>query len=687
MLSDLAFKNVRTQFHGYFIYFLSMSFSVMVYYSFSSMRLDKTLVKHAGNDAPINGMLHSASIMIILFIIVFMISANNFFLKKRKKEIGLYSLLGMRKSQIGWLFFVENMLLGLTSLVAGILAGVLFSKLFSMILIKIIYLDIDRRFTFSVAAVKQTTMMFLIVLFLVSFKNARTVYRYKLVELFRATQEGTPIKKTTFWTWVLGGLGIFLIGLGYFLAFNFYDISFWVTDNSDHQLFMLYFPLIILALCVTGSYLFFHKFLIVIIVLSKRFKQFYYYRLTMVTVGNLRFHLRKNATTLGTIAVLCGTALAVIGGAAQLYQFGMSGVEMRSPFVFTVDKQDYPELEKIIQEYPDYQIANKTIMTIKVTGGKIKKIIDGEEVTAVTPVNVISITNYNHLKAENKHLRGIQLDGKQNAILLDGLPDKGWQIGTIKHNVTQIVGYPEKLNLKQPRQDFIGSYMTGRYPFDTLVVADEVFEALPSEGEYSLIQFNVHNQSRSNQLNQAVAKRMTNKEYSIVTDFREDQGKVVGRVQVGTLGELGLSPQHYQEFQRYNYKNRYPDLKTTRGLFGTFVYVAIFLGIVFLIATGSIITLKQLSEAQEEKERYAILRKLGVSKREITRSIYQQNLFVFLLPIVLAILHAIFALALLVAVIPTTTYYLPIIACGFLIFLYSLFYFTTATAYNRIVNP
>jgi len=225
MLSDLAVKNVRTQFHGYFIYFLSMSFSVMVYYSFSSMRLDKTLVRHAGNDAPINGMLHSASLMIILFIIVFMISANNFFLKKRKKEIGLYSLLGMRKSQIGWLFFVENVLLGLTSLVAGILAGVLFSKLFSMILIKIIYLDIDRRFTFSLAAVKQTTIMFLIVLFLVSFKNARTVYRYKLVELFRAAQEGTTIKKTTFWTWILGGLGIFLIGLGYFFAFNFYDIS------------------------------------------------------------------------------------------------------------------------------------------------------------------------------------------------------------------------------------------------------------------------------------------------------------------------------------------------------------------------------------------------------------------------------------------------------------------------------
>ena len=135
ILVDLAIKNVRTQLKSYLMYFVSMAFSVMVYYSFRAMRYDQHLVERIGVNQNLASSLQAASVMIVLFILVFMFSANSFFLKKRKKEIGLYHLLGMRKIQISFLFFMENCVIGIAALGAGILAGIVFSKLFSMLLI------------------------------------------------------------------------------------------------------------------------------------------------------------------------------------------------------------------------------------------------------------------------------------------------------------------------------------------------------------------------------------------------------------------------------------------------------------------------------------------------------------------------------------------------------------------------
>ncbi|WP_220410634.1 FtsX-like permease family protein, partial [Escherichia coli] len=128
--------------------------------------------------------------MIILFIIIFMFSANAFFVKRRKREIGLYSLLGMRRSQIGILFFVENMFLGLIALVTGIFFGVIFSKLFAMLLLKSLQVPVTSGFIFSIQAVLNTVLVFLIILGIVSIRTATTVYRYKLITLFKANEQG-----------------------------------------------------------------------------------------------------------------------------------------------------------------------------------------------------------------------------------------------------------------------------------------------------------------------------------------------------------------------------------------------------------------------------------------------------------------------------------------------------------------
>ena len=149
MIFSLFWKNFKAQFHGYLVYFFSMTFAVVVYYCFSAITYNQPLVSRAGQDVSISGAMNFGGVLIIIIILGFMLATNHFFLLKRGKEISLYHMLGMRKSQISLLFFVETIVLGALSLVMGISLGIILSKLFSMILAKAMFLQIDSPFYVS----------------------------------------------------------------------------------------------------------------------------------------------------------------------------------------------------------------------------------------------------------------------------------------------------------------------------------------------------------------------------------------------------------------------------------------------------------------------------------------------------------------------------------------------------------
>lgn len=170
-LSKLAFKNMKTQFRDYFVYFVSMSFSIMVYFTFILMAYSPILKKVAENSIKVDTLLQVSSVMILIFVVLFMFYSNAFFIKKRKKEIGLYNLLGMRKWQIAQLFFLENLILGAGALLIGILLGSLLSKLFAMILLAVMRLKIDFHFNFSSAPLVKPVLFFSLFLLLLQFKT------------------------------------------------------------------------------------------------------------------------------------------------------------------------------------------------------------------------------------------------------------------------------------------------------------------------------------------------------------------------------------------------------------------------------------------------------------------------------------------------------------------------------------
>lgn len=686
MLSKLALKNVKTQFRYYLMYFVSMAFSVMVYYSFVSMSYDESLLNRAANDMRIDVGLRAGSVMIVLFIIIFMFSANSFFVKRRKREIGLYNLLGMRRSQIGILFFVENMLLGALALVTGISLGIVFSKLFTMLLLKAIHTPISSNFIISFEAILNTILVFSIILAIVSVRTATTVYRYKLITLFKADQQSDGSHHVRWYNWLFGLIGLMLLIFGYTLAQRFLDFLIWTEANyQTNGLAMLFCPLIILVICVVGTYLFFGHFLMIVLFIVRKIKGYYYRDINMVTTGNLSFHLKKNSMTFATIAVLSGTALAAIGGAASVQSFTLELANSTTPTSYAVTNQYYDDLKGFLQKEKAV-ISEEAQLKFKYVGAQMGYTANDEHSNGEGFYNVMSLSNYNKIEKIVKDVKPIQLNSEKDVAVLSGT-NQMYIDQVVKQDKTGILGNIGEVTIKETQADFLGNVRDMRLSYNAIIVKDSLYQKINAQHEYSYHIINVKGADENEALANASLKQFSNeletKKY-FEQATTEKNGKMIDSVKQVEKPEGDVLPKGYTSQNELSI--RFPYYNSLIKNTGLLIYVAVFLGMVFMIATGSIITLKQLSEAEDEILRYDMLRKIGTPKKMIKRSIYKQNFIVFFAPLLVSLLHAYFALQVLFVLIGRPALLLTYISVTFLIVIYILFYFATSSSYNKIVN-
>lgn len=685
MLSKLAIKNVKTQFKYYFMYFVSMVFSVMVYYSFVSMSFDEVLIKRAANDMRIDAGLRAGSVMIILFIIIFMFSANTFFVKRRKREIGLYSLLGMRKSQIGILFFVENMILGILSLISGIILGIMFSKLFAMLLLKAIQVPVSSHFILSFKAIINTIIVFLVILAIVSARTAATVYRYKLITLFKADQQSEGSLVIRWYNWILGVLGVFLLIIGYSFANNFLNLMVWADERFLlNGMGILICPMIILFICVVGTYLFFGHFLGIVLKLTQRIKNHYYKDINMITTGNLSFHLKKNAMTFATIAVLSGTALASIGGAASIQSFSLGLSDITNPTSYSVDEKNYEKIKKFLIE-EDAIISDEDYVEFKYVGGKFSYQNGIEKNNEATFYNVMSLNRYESIKKIIPMMKETNLNKEKDVSLLMGT-NQSYIENVAVFGDQGILGDIGTVDVVDIQPDFIGNSRDMRLPYNIVVVTDELYKKMKSHYTYRYHLINVKGADKNEELAQNSLKKFSSlldEKKPFIATTQEVEGKMVDTF---TPLKETLDKNRPEGYRTQNIMSiRYPYHNSIVKSTGLLIYVAVFLGMVFMIATGSIITLKQLSEAEEERDRYDMLRKLGTPKNMVKKSIYKQNFIVFFAPLLVSLLHAYFALQVLFVLIGIPNLLLTYISVAFLMVIYVIFYFATSSSYNKIV--
>ncbi|MFV0940348.1 FtsX-like permease family protein [Bacillus thuringiensis] len=637
-LSSVALRNIKRNFKDYFIYFASMIFSIVIYFTFKALQYNSQ-ISEAGDN--IGRGFQLASVMLIIFVAIFIIYSNGFFTRKRKKEIGLYSLLGIRKKEIGKMLFYENMLMGLLSLVIGIVIGSLLSKGFLQLLLNMLELHVNVHFEVPIGAIIDTAVIFCFIIFYTSFKGYRVIYQFKLIELFRADNEGEVMPKGSK---IMAIISLLLIGSGYFLSVT-------AIKNAGSDNFMP-LALYIVVATVLGTYLLFMFFTVFVLKRVRNKKSSFYNGMKMVTTSQLLYRIKGNAKSLATIALLSAVTLTAVGTSVTMYYNTYMQAKKYHPVSYSYEKKDMGldrKVNEILKVEKNEIIHQYELETVKVVGEYGDNISNKDSLHART-TEIIAKSSFNKIA---KYLNEETVDLKKNELYaFDGMYSEGNRDSGVYKGKKAMFPIGEVAPVQVKVKEVQARNITNLYEL-LVVVPDEVYEqAKKTIGSHTVKNIDVKDERNSKVLTEKLKK---------VIPEEDAEGR-------------GQFSDFYTIFRS--------GIETS----GLMMFSGIFLGLVFLLATGSIIYFKQLTEAHADRERYIVLRKLGVTKKEMKKAIAKQMRFIFFIPLVVGILHTLFALKGLATVIPYEIAVPLLISIGVYSVIYIGYYYLTVRSYFRIVS-
>ncbi|WP_286926327.1 MULTISPECIES: ABC transporter permease [Lysinibacillus] len=325
-LFSLARKNIQRNLSNYFLYIASMVFSIVIYFTFVTLKYNDDLSALKQSSQQIKGLMSASSVVLLFFIVIFMAYSNSFFMKKRKKEVALYSLLGVRKQKIGLMLFFENLVIGLVSLVLGIVLGFFMSQGLLMILVKLMGYEVVGSLTFSVEALMNTTGIFTLLFLFTSLQGYRVIYQFKLIDLFHAEKQGEQIPRASLVAALLGTA---------FIAFGYYTAASDMFTSKIWRFFtVLGTPLMVIGVTIAGTYLLFHSVSVFVLTALKRATSWSWKGLNLIGVSQLLYRIRANAKSLSIIAILSATTITAGGGVFGMYYNAEATVRQMLPNTF-----------------------------------------------------------------------------------------------------------------------------------------------------------------------------------------------------------------------------------------------------------------------------------------------------------------------------------------------------------------
>ncbi|EAH4438555.1 TPA: FtsX-like permease family protein [Listeria innocua] len=640
-LFDLAKKNIRHNFVHYFLYFASMIFSIMIYFTFLVLSKDPSVVARIDQSSKLSTAFSSSSIILLIFVAIFILYSNNFFTRKRKKEIGLYSLLGLRKKEIGRMLFYENFIMGLGALVIGILAGTLLSKIFVTILLNLINLDSIGGFAFSWGAVLQTSIVFIIITLFTSFTGYRIIYRTTLLDLFHSESKREKSPKPSF---ILALLSIVLIALGYFIAGQPLDSK----NSLWAQLGFSIGALVILASVIIGTSLFITFFLPYLLTKLRNNKRIFYKGSNIISTSQLNFRISSNAKTLIIISILSATTLSAIGTISSIYYQANTSANTSAPssFEYQVPK-DKALNDKIVEtaksdsDHPVEYEQKSTYYTVKAEGTRP----DFVEYDINEGFPVISQSEYNSLvKKQGNPENAANLKANEAQMVLSVTYDEKAQKQMIGEKYTLASPSKPNVEIKSVVQNSPIASVMG-----LLVLPDERVAMIGTDK-------NIPSQT---------VESITVKDAKQAQDLDKKMQSLVPK-----------------DSNLISYAATYQQIITVTGVL---LFIGMFIGFVFLAATGSIIYFKQLTEAYNDIGTFDILKKIGLTKKDIRKILAKQLLVVFLIPLVIGIAHSSFALIGLSHMLALDLTLPVVISTGVYTLMYIVYYFVTLNSYTNIV--
>lgn len=657
----LAAGNIKKNGKTYIPYIFTSILTVAMFYIIRSLSLNEGISSLVGADS-IAVTLSLGSWIVGIFAVVFLFYTNSFLMKQRKKELGLYSILGMEKKHIAKVIGLETVYIVIISFALGLGLGILLDKAMYLIILRIMDADAALGFYVSKRAALSAVALFSAIFLLIYLNSLRQIHFSKPIELLRSRSCGEKEPKAK---WIIALLGLACLGGGYYLS---------VTTQNPVSAIMLFFLAVVLV--IIGTYLVFTAGSIVFLKLLRKNKRYYYKTRHFISVSGMIYRMKQNAVGLANICILSTMVLVMISSTVSM-QIGMEDIiNHRYPFdimIYTDADENNRTEETAIKEIDKSgltikkQISYRYVNFSALRNGSVFEVrevdeSDLEDFNNLNSLFIIPLADYNELTESEKTLEDDEVFVYSNS--------------RDKYEEKTLTVFDSTFRVKSLISDFPGDGIMSAYITSShfVIVKDmdivtDIFEKQKSiyKDNASEIKLCIGADVSGNEAEQT---ELVDNISNALSDYNS--------------GEISYS---------YMVDGKAGSEKSFSAVYGGLLFLGIFLGSLFTMATILIIYYKQISEGYEDKERFEIMQKVGMTGAEVKQVIHSQILTVFFLPLITAGIHVVFAFPIISKILfllnlYNTRLYIVCTAGCFAVFalMYALIYSLTAKVYYKIVS-
>lgn len=630
----LAVTNLKNNRKTYVPYIFTGVLTVMMFYIIDALSRGKGITQDT-----LKICLQYATGVIVVFAVIFLFYTNSFLIKRRKKEIGVYNILGMGKRHIARMMAVETILTAGISILGGLVFGIIFGKLMYLLLLKILRNSVDMQFSVNGTAIVQTVILFAGIFLLTYLYNILQIQLVNPVELLHGGNQGEKEPKSR---WLLVIVGVAALGNGYWIA---------LTTEAPLEVLLKFFVAVVCV--IIGTYALFIAGSIVVLKILRKNKAYYYNPKHFTSVSGMIYRMKQNGAGLANICVLSTMVLVMVSTTVSLYA-GMEDIlDSRFPRdVSIVCKQADVDHEEIIERLLKEQCEKAGV---KITDrvwyryGSMNAVLKGDKLENVDQYYPDNHFYYVEMMTQDEYNR------------------------------------IEKRNVSLEEQEILTYTSNGKCGKKEINIAGRNYQVKKELSEMTSQPKSTAEMYKTLYIVFANAEQIERIEpFSYADKFN-------------LKGDDGKQKEALEQIQNEFYEKIPDGMMESRSsfyeLYGGLFFIGIYLGSMFIMATVLIIYYKQISEGYDDRERYQIMQKVGMSKKEVKRSIRSQVLSVFFLPLIVAVIHVAVAFKVMtkiLGVLNLTNVSLfavcTIITIAVFAVFYIIVYSITAKEYYRIVN-
>ncbi|MCU4767058.1 FtsX-like permease family protein [Bacillus toyonensis] len=659
MYFKIASGNVKKSLKDYTIYFLTLTLAVCIFYSFNSIESQKALMEidASGREyvPTLMKVISNVSVFVSVILGGLILYANNFLIKKRKKELGIYMTLGMGRRNISRILVTETFLVGVISLVSGLIIGIGVSQGLSTFALKLFDLPMNKyKFAISTGAIGKTVLYFGIMFLLVMLFNVYVVSKYKIIDMLTAGRKNEDIKFRNPLIYVITFI-MCVASLGYA-----YVTVLKIGLNYMNPMFM-----VSIILGILGTFLFFFSLSGFILYVVKKNKKVYFKGLNIFIIKQINSKVNTNFISMSLICLMLFLTMVVLSTGISLKRSIDATMKEATPFDASIMLENRDEsytIEDVLNKF-NFKISNNekyVSYNVYQTGMKVVDFVpEVFKDFRDSGADFIKVSDYNkilNLKGEK------EITLNNNEVLFLSNNDR------LVNSINERLKNSNKMNIKEKEYLVKNAKVIqenlytseGITNFFAIVINDEFVSGYKIST--SVLNVNYLDENREEY----------NKKYDNVTPVFYDKNGP----KLNILSIRGISKDKaYAE---------------NKGLKIVILFIGLYIGIVFLITSMAVLALQQLSEASDSIDRYKSLKRIGSNGTMIDKTIFIQTFVYFSLPVTLALIHSVVGIYLVNNFINTfqqTDITLPALMTG-LVFLvvYVVYFYTTYVGYKNIVK-